>query len=139
MMKNNFFIAALLMFSPVLLSAQQKDYKVVFDLTSKDTLDQRAVIRWLNEIAIPHPDGKFEVVMYGQGFNLVLKDKSVYRDAVTKLADNKNVSFIVCAVAMKNNHVEKEDLLPFVQIVPDGIYEIISKQKEDWGYIKVVH
>ena len=138
-MKNNFFIAALLMFSPVLLSAQQKDYKVVFDLTSKDTLDQRAVIRWLNEIAIPHPDGKFEVVMYGQGFNLVLKDKSVYRDAVTKLADNKNVSFIVCAVAMKNNHVEKEDLLPFVQIVPDGIYEIISKQKEDWGYIKVVH
>ena len=28
----------------------QSDYKVVFDLTSKDSVDQKAVIRWLNEI-----------------------------------------------------------------------------------------
>jgi uncharacterized protein len=42
-------------------------------------------------------------------------------------------------VAMKNNHVEKDDLLSCVEIVPDGIYEIITKQKNGWGYIKAVH
>jgi intracellular sulfur oxidation DsrE/DsrF family protein len=136
-MKNILLLSCLLISSLFKLQAQT-DYKVVFDLTSKDTLDHRAVIRWLNEIAIPHPDAKLEVVMYAQGFNLVSKN-SIYADAVTKLAANKNVSFKVCAIAMKNNHVEKDQLLPCIEIIPDGIYEIISKQKEGWGYIKSVH
>jgi intracellular sulfur oxidation DsrE/DsrF family protein len=42
-------------------------------------------------------------------------------------------------VALKNNHVDKSQLLPGVETVPDGIYEIISKQKQGWGYIKAVH
>jgi hypothetical protein len=46
------------------------------------------------------------------------------------------VAFKVCAIAMKNNQVEQSQLIPGVQIVPDGIYEIITKQKEGWGYIK---
>ena len=48
----------------------------------------------------------------------------------------KNVSFRVCEGAMKNNKVEKSQLLDGVGTVPDGIYEIISKQHEGWGYIK---
>jgi intracellular sulfur oxidation DsrE/DsrF family protein len=42
----------------------------------------------------------------------------------------------VCAVALKNNNLDKSQLLPGVETVPDGIYEIISKQHEGWGYIK---
>jgi intracellular sulfur oxidation DsrE/DsrF family protein len=79
-----------------------------------------------------------EVVMYGQGFNLVLK-KSIYAEATAKLAENKNISLKVCAIALKNNNVDKSELLPFVEVVPDGIYEIITKQKQAWGYIKAVH
>jgi uncharacterized protein len=138
-MKNSFLVFCIFLSAPGFLYSQKSDYKVVFDLTSKDTLDEKSVIRWLNEIAVPNPDGKFEVVMYGKGFNLVLKNNSAFSDDVTKLASNKNISFKVCAIAMKNNHVEKNDLLPFVEIVPDGIYEIITKQKEGWGYIKAVH
>ena len=41
-----------------------------------------------------------------------------------------------CEVAMKNNGIEKDQLLEGVGTVPDGIYEIISKQYEGWGYIK---
>jgi uncharacterized protein len=29
-------------------------------------------------------------------------------------------------------------LLPGVGTVPDGIYEIVAKQQDRWGYIKVV-
>src|ERR1035438_5484957 len=124
-MKNKFFTAALLLCSSF-LQAQQPDYKVVFDLTSKDTLDQRSVIRWLNEISKPNPDAKLEVVMYGQGFNFVL-NKSMYADAITRLASGKNISFKVCDISLKNNKVDKSELLPCVDIVPDRIYEIITK------------
>jgi uncharacterized protein len=138
-MKNLLFISCLFFSFPGFLSAQKKDYQVVFDLTSKDSLDEKSVIRLLTEVAIPNPDGKFEVVMYGKGWNLVLKDNNAFTEDVSRLAAYKNVSFKVCAVAMRNNHIEKGQLLSFVEVVPDGIYEIISKQKEGWGYIKVVH
>jgi uncharacterized protein len=74
-------------------SNAQSDYKVVFDFTSKDSLDQKAVIRWLNEISKADPNAQMEVVMYGQGFNLVLKDKSYVANDVVKLAAAKNISF----------------------------------------------
>ena len=138
-MKKDILIAGALLLSPFILPAQTSDYKVVFDLTSKDSMDHKAVIRWLSEVSKANPDAKLEVVMYGQGFNMVTKDRTVVSDAVTGLMANKNISFKVCAVSLKNNNVDKSRLLPGVETVPDGIYEIISKQKEGWGYIKAVH
>jgi intracellular sulfur oxidation DsrE/DsrF family protein len=40
---------------------------------------------------------------------------------------------------MKRHNIDAFQLLPGVSIVPDGIYEIITKQKEGWGYIKAAH
>ena len=118
------------------LAAAQSDYKVVFDLTSKDSLDQQAVIRWIKEIVAASSDAKMEVVMYAKGVTMATKEKSAVADAVTQLATNKNISFKVCAVALKNQGIDKSQLLPGVEVVPDGIYEIISKQRDGWGYIK---
>ena len=42
-------------------------------------------------------------------------------------------------MAMKNQQVDKSQLLPNVQVVPDGIGEIVAKQGAGWGYIKVGH
>ena len=117
----------------------QADYKVVFDLTSRDSLDHKAVIRWAGEVAKASADAKVEVVMYGQGVNMMVKGKSTVEDAITKLMDNKNVSFKVCAVALKAQNLDKSQLIPGVELVADGIYEIVSKQREGWGYIKAVH
>ena len=130
-------IAAFFLFTlAVAFASAQADYKVVFDLTSKDSLDQQAVIRWLKEITNERPDAKMEVVMYAKGVNMVTKDKSAVPNDVTQLATNKNISFKVCAIALKNQGIDKSQLLPGVEVVPDGIYEIISKQREGWGYIK---
>ena len=49
------------------------------------------------------------------------------------------MTFKVCAIALRNNNVDKNQLLPAVQVVPDGIYDLVSKQQYHWGYIKVVH
>ena len=126
----------ILLFAPVLLTAQVRDYKVVFDLTSGDSLSQQTAIRWVTEITKAEPTAQVEVVMFGKGLPLAVKDKSAVADAVTSLATNKNVAFKVCSVAMQNQKIDKSQLLAGVQTVPDGIYEIISKQREGWGYIK---
>ncbi|MBD0333185.1 MAG: DsrE family protein, partial [Chitinophagaceae bacterium] len=82
------------------------------------------------------PNSELEVVLYGKSLAMVTKDRSIVADALTEILKRKNVSFKVCAVAMKNQNIDKSQLLPGVQIVPDGIYEIITKQRQGWGYIK---
>jgi len=135
MNKSIFFLGCF--FFPALFAVAQKDYNVVFDFTSKDSIDHKTIIRWLNEVSKAEPTAKMEVVMYGQGTSLVVKGKSLVPDDVTRLAANKNISFRVCAIALKNQGIDKSQLLPGVETVPDGIYEVVSKQREGWGYIKV--
>lgn len=119
--------------------AQNADYKVVFDLTSRDTVNDQSVIRDASLIRASNPDANIEIVVYGQGLDLVVKDKSTQAAAVEELINDKQVSFKVCAMAMKRNNIDQSQLLTGVEIVPDGIYEIISKQREGWGYIKIAH
>jgi intracellular sulfur oxidation DsrE/DsrF family protein len=118
------------------LQAQTIPYNVVFDLTSKDTNVHKSVMRWLNEISKERPDAKLEVVLYGQSLDMVTKDKSTQGPAIQQLTQNKNVTVKVCAMAMKRHNLDSTQLVPGVGVVPDGIYEIISRQKEGWGYIK---
>ena len=137
-MKKILLVSFLIFFAASFLYAQ-KDYKVVVDLTSKDSLSQLMAVRWVGEIIKAEPTAQVEVVMYAQGLALAVKDRSVVADALANLTTNKNVSFKVCSVAMANQKIDKSQLLPGIETVPDGIYEIISKQRAGWGYIKVAH
>jgi uncharacterized protein len=119
--------------------AQPKPYKVVFDLTSPDPLDQKAVMRWIKEVSGVNPKTEMEVVMYGRGLDLVVSGKSTMASDIADAMKTANVKFSVCAIAMKNQQIEKSQLLPNVGIVPDGIGEIVAKQNAGWGYIKVGH
>jgi intracellular sulfur oxidation DsrE/DsrF family protein len=138
-MKHVLHIILLLVVACCLATAQASQYRVVFDLTSKDSLEQQAVMRWIREIRSTNPDAQLEVVMYGKGFGLVMPEKTSMAGDVKRALEDPNTTFSVCAVAMKNNNVAMSQLFPGVKTVPDGIYEIISKQREGWGYIKVVH
>ena len=117
---------------------QSKPYKVVFDLTSSDPQDQRAVIRWIKEVSGVNPKNEIEVVMFGRGLDLVVSGKTTMAADVAEAMKGANVKFDACAIAMKNQQVDKSQLLPNVQIVPDGIGEIVAKQNAGWGYIKAI-
>ena len=138
-MKKLIFILAVLFFTAE-IAAAQPNYKVVFDVTSKDTNDHKMAIRWVNEVLKAEPTAQVEVVFFGQSLDMITKNKSVVAGAITDITTkNKNASFKVCRVAMKAHNVEMDQLVAGVQTVPDGIYEIISKQRAGWGYIKVSH
>ena len=136
-MKKNIVFITLLLFNTVAIA--QPNYKVVFDLTSKDTVDHKLAIRWANEVLKAEPTAQVEIVLFGQSLAMITKEKSVIADGITQLAANKNASIKVCKVAMRAHNVNIDQLVPGVQTVPDGIYEIISKERQGCGYIKVSH
>ena len=138
-MKKNLFCSCVFILMATFVNAQASNYKVVFDMSSKDTVNQQAIIREIGLITGASPDAKLEIVIYGQGLDLAVKDRSSQQSAVQKLIADNKASFKVCAMTMKRNNIDKSQLVPGVEIVPDGIYEIISKQQQGWGYIKVGH
>lgn len=138
-MKKNLVLVSTIMLISVFVNAQVSNYKVVFDMSSKDTVNQQAIVREIGLITGANPDAKLEVVLYGQGLDLAVKDRSPQQAAVQKLIAENKASFKVCAMTMKRNNIDQSQLVPGVEVVPDGIYEIISKQQQGWGYIKVGH
>jgi len=128
----------------ILMAAQSpspsspQPYKVVFDLTTDDPQDQAAVLRWLREVASVNPQSETEVVMYGRGLSLVVNGRTTLADAVKEAIGRPHVSLKVCEIAMRNQKVDRSQLLPGVAIVPDGIGEIVARQREGWGYIKAI-
>jgi intracellular sulfur oxidation DsrE/DsrF family protein len=120
-------------------TSQPQPYKVVCDLTSSDPIDQQAVLRWITGVKTVNPTTETEVVMYGRGLDLIIAGKTRRAADVAKAISDLHADFRVCAIAMKNQQVDKNQLLPNVEIVPDGIGEIVAKLRAGWGYIKVAH
>jgi intracellular sulfur oxidation DsrE/DsrF family protein len=138
-MKRILVISWIILLGISLGFAHDHTYRVVFDLTSNVDLDQKAVVRWVKEIAAAYPNAALEVVMYGKGIELVMPEKSAFITDVQNAVKHPNVSFKVCAAALKNNQVDRGQIIKEAKIVPDAIYEIVSKQYQGWGYIKVSH
>ena len=105
-------------------TTQPPAYKVVFGLTSSRPLDQQAVLRWITEVKNLNPKSETEVVMYGHGLDLIIADKTTRAADVAKAITDLHAEFRVCAIAMKNQKVDKGQLLPGVQTVPDGIGDL---------------
>ena len=138
-MKKIFLIAAFLLGIILQSSAQQRPYNIVFDLTTSDTATHQRLIRWINGILTSHPDAKIEVVFYGKALDMIVKGKSTVSGDVIKLGTDKKVTFAACEQAMKVFNISKNQLLDGVTTVPDSLYELISKQAEGYGYIKVTN
>jgi intracellular sulfur oxidation DsrE/DsrF family protein len=136
MFKNKMLIVVLALM-PVVTLAQTGAYKVIFDITSSDTAAYKTVIRQMRGISQSRPDAQLEVAIYGDALPMVMKDKSIIADAIQELSSSKKVSFKVCGATMKRNNIDKSQLLAGVDVVPDAIYEIVTRQHEGWGYIKV--
>jgi uncharacterized protein len=138
-MKKILLLSIVIFFLHIVVDAQNKPYNVVFDLTTGDTATHQRVMRWINSIIAAHPDAKVEIVYYGKALPMVETAKSTVASDVKKLAAGNNVTFVVCEQAMQVFNVSKSMLLPGVKTVPDAIYELISKQQDGYGYIKVTN
>ena len=118
---------------------QTKPVRIVFDVTSKDTLTHQSVIRHVKVMAKAYPDALLEVVIYGGAWPMAVNGKSSSAPVIEELSQNKNISFKICGLTMERYHVQASDLVSGVDVVPDAIIEIVNRQGEGWGYIKESH
>jgi intracellular sulfur oxidation DsrE/DsrF family protein len=133
-MKNR--IVLFLIFSTQLIWAQTKPVRIVFDITSKDTLTHQAALRHVKGMADAYPDAMLEVVIYGSAWPMAVNGYSAAGKDVQALAGNDRVSFKVCGITLDRFKVERSKLLSGVDVVPDAIMEIVTKQGAGWAYIK---
>jgi len=135
-MKKHIFTTTLFAFFSLFSWGQSKPVRIVFDVTSSDTLTHKTALRHANLEAKDHPDGRIEIVIYSGAMDMVVAGKSTVAPAIKELMARKNATIKVCEATMKRYNVVKTQLLPGVETVADGIVEIIDRQGEGWGYIK---
>lgn len=136
-MKNLFLALICLLSVNSFAQNKPKDHKIVFQFTNaNDTLQQKAFVKQLENITEHWPNAKYEVVVYNQGVELVMKNNTKYQARLQTLKA-KGVNFVVCENTLKNRKISK-DAFPeiLVGFVPAGIAEIVEKQEEGWSYIR---
>jgi len=129
----------LLLFVFIALSVagySQSETKVVLHLQSADTLVHKSLVNQIGNLKKALPEAEIEVVCHGPGLELLLKSKSHYVNRIHKM-NLTDISFVGCEFTMKQKNVTHADLVPYATTVPYGLVEIITKQQENWNYIKL--
>jgi len=116
----------------------QKDariHKIVFQLSTEDTLAHKALMKQLNNITTVAPDTKIEVVCHGPGLNMLISSKTTVLPKIRELV-KKDIHFVACEFSMKERNVDKSAIIQESGFVKAGIIEIVEKQEAGWSYIK---
>jgi intracellular sulfur oxidation DsrE/DsrF family protein len=120
------------------LVAQENPQKIIFDITSNDTKVHQAVMLQMKVMSASYPNTLMEVMVYGEALPMLIKNQSTVANEVGKYVQNDNVIITACEVSMELLfHIDKSQLLAGVGTVKNAIPDIVMKQKNGWGYIKV--
>jgi uncharacterized protein len=125
----------LIVFTAISLNLSAQDIKIVMQLTSGDTLVQKALMKQLGNITSVEPGVQIEVICHGPGLNLLVKDKTIVADKIAAMAE-KGIKFKACEFSLKERKIDKSELLSEAEYVEAGILAIVRKQMDGWHYIK---
>lgn len=117
-------------------AASYKSLKIVFQLTSADTVIHQTLMSQLKNYLGVAPDLQVEVVCHGGGLNMLVKKNSVVQEQI-KMFSEKGVMFKACEFAMAKRKITKDELVEGAGTVTSGVLEIAKKQQEGWSYIKL--
>lgn len=111
------------------------EYKIVFQLSTKDTMAHKALIKQLKNILSVAPSTKIKVVCHGPGLEMVTTSKTTVLKGI-QAATVSGVDFVACEFSLKERNVQKTEIISEAGFVPAGILEIVKLQSEGWYYIK---
>jgi intracellular sulfur oxidation DsrE/DsrF family protein len=127
-----------------LSAAQVGPGRIILHLGSSDPDRIKAALDQADHLArgrdlSGHPV-QVELLMNGDGLDLVRADVSAYADRIASLhAAHHNLKFIAC-----NNTIEmlrlqgvNVDLLPDVALAPSALAEVMTRLRQGWTYIQV--
>lgn len=116
--------------------ANQSHYKVLYFLDDADPKKIKELFRNIeNAIEDVRLKGKLEVelVAFGDGV-AVFKKTNPYEEALLAL-QKKGVILAQCSNTVRQRHIDKDTLFPFISYVPSGNGEIIIRQADGWAVI----
>ena len=135
-MKKIILLASFITGSFSVINAQPKQHRIVFEITTPDTAQQRTMLRQISNVVKDAPGITIEVVCHGPAIFMLVKDKTVLLPMMDDLKNKQGISFAACANSMRKNNIVSSQLVPVATIVPNGVMEVVSKQEDGWSYIK---
>lgn len=135
-MKKLFLLTVFISLSA--LSFAQQKMKLVFDLSSEDTLSHAAIYRQINNVLVDIPDLQVEVVLHGQAVRYMLKDSSYFNSRIA-VAKSKGVTLAVCNNSLRRLKIDPSQVKAEAIVVPSAVGELVRKQHDGWAYIKAGH
>ncbi len=103
-------------------TASMPEHKVLFHLTSNDTLAWKGLMNNIKNLKAGWGDTvQIEVVTNGMGIQFFMKEKTTQQQKIDDFK-SKGVVFYAC-----ENSIE---------FVPMGVGEVIKKEEKGWSYIK---
>ena len=116
-------------------AVDKKTHRIVFHVTTPDTAAYRALGRQLNNVLVHWPAAQLEVVAHNKGINLLVKDKTNIHAEIGVLK-TRGVQFFACENTLKQQKIDKSQIVSESGFVPVGIAEVVEKQEQGWAYIK---
>ena len=137
---KTFLTSLILVVVSITTLAQEKDQKIIFDVTSTDSNVHKAVMLQMKVMSSNYPNSKLEVMVYGKALSMLIKNQSTVAKEIALYSNNDHVSFTACEVSMNLLFkIDEKQLLNGVGTVENAIPDIVMKQKNGWGYIKVAN
>ena len=140
-MRSNLFFLLLLL-APCIAFSQnntpvvtQKKLKVVFHLTTSDTLAHKSLMKQCHNFLTAAPKARIEVVCHNNGIALLQQSATKQAEQISALSA-KGVDFVACENTMRERKIKREELVTTCRTVPAGVVEVVLKQEEGWSYIK---
>jgi intracellular sulfur oxidation DsrE/DsrF family protein len=149
-MKNYFplllVLAGLLFIKPVLAQttapefkgaeATQGHYKAIYCLDESDPKKIKQTLRNMdNALEDARLKGKLEMELVAFADGVAVYDKSGPYEADLQKLLQKGVILAQCSNTVRERHIDKATLFPFISYVPSGNGEIIIRQADGWATI----
>lgn len=110
--------------------------RVIFQVCEPTAEAHETALRNIrNTIADLGEDTDAAVVAHGPGIGLVT-GATGYQAQVGDIA-TRGVEILAWQNTLDRLAIPKEDLLPAVEVVSAGIAEIVRRQNEGWGYVRL--
>ena len=117
-------------------AATRGHYGAIFHLDSGgDPAIKKTLNNIENLLQDPRLKGKIkiELLANSKGYDVYVKNNG-FQEKLEHLR-KEGVILAQCANTLRELHIDRKDLYPFISIVPSGVGEITIRESEGWAYI----
>lgn len=112
-----------------------KTHRIVFHMTTPDTAAYRALTKQITNVRKEWPNAQIEVVAHNKGISMLVKEKTNIQPQLSELK-SKGVTFLACENTLRQQKIEKSQIVSESGFVPGGLIHIVERQEQGWAYIK---